>query len=72
MTRRTFRTAAIVLATLALPAPTGGCAVLLTGYLVGKAISDDKATEACRANLKITNDQRLREGKDLYPDTCSR
>ena len=47
-----------------------GCAVLLTGYLVGDGIQRSKATETCRANLKTTNEQRIKEGKDVFPDQC--
>ena len=49
-----------------------GCAVLLTGYLVGDAIATNKRVEECRNNLKITNEQRAREGKDLFPDQCGK
>lgn len=49
---------------------TQGCAVLLTGYLVGDAIATSERVKQCRENLKITNEQRLRDGKDLFPDQC--
>lgn len=62
----TFAALAVVLST------TPGCAVLLTGYLVGDAIATNKRVEECRNNLKITNEQRLRDGKDLFPDQCGK
>jgi hypothetical protein len=49
---------------------TPGCAVLLTGYLVGDAIATSERVKACRENLRITNEQRARDGKDLFPDQC--
>lgn len=49
---------------------TGGCAVLLTGYLIGDAMQKSKNVETCRANLRTQNDQRIKEGKDAYPDMC--
>ena len=49
---------------------TQGCALLLTGYLVGDAMQRSKRVDECRANLKIQNDQRIRDGKDAYPDMC--
>ncbi len=55
---------------LSLPLPNAGCAALVVGYLVGDAIQRDKATETCRANLRITNEDRARRGLDLFPDTC--
>ena len=48
------------------------CAVLLTGYLVGDAMARNKAVETCRANLKTTNDARIAEHKDPFPDQCSK
>lgn len=47
-----------------------GCAVLLTGYLIGDSMQRSKATEACRANLKTTNESRITKGLDPYPDQC--
>ena len=41
-----------------------------TGYLVGDAMQRSKRVDECRANLKIQNDQRIRDGKDAYPDMC--
>lgn len=55
---------------LGIATTTQGCAVLLTGYLIGDAVQRSKRVDECRANLKIQNDQRLKEGKDLYPDQC--
>jgi hypothetical protein len=57
---------ALVLATV----PLQGCALLLTGYLVGDAMQKSKNVENCRANLKTQNDQRIKEGKDVFPDQC--
>ena len=63
---------ASVAALAAVATTQSGCAVLLTGYLVGDAIATNKRVEECRANLKITNEQRLKEGKDLFPDQCGK
>lgn len=49
---------------------TNACGALVVGYLVGDAISTSERVKACRENLRITNEQRLRDGKDLYPDQC--
>jgi hypothetical protein len=62
----------LAIAVAAILFTTPGCAVLLTGYLVGDAIATNKRVEECRSNLKITNEQRLREGKDLFPDQCGK
>lgn len=70
MTRRTFRTAAVVLAALALPAPTGGCAALVVGYLVGDHIQRSKNTENCRVNMRTVNEARIAKGQEPFPDTC--
>jgi len=61
---------AIITALAAVLATTPGCAALVVGYLVGDHIATEKRIEQCRANLKAINDQRLREGKDVYPDQC--
>lgn len=71
MTRRRYRTTATVLAAFGILTTTPGCAVML-GYMIADHIQRDKQTETCRANLKITNEQRLREGKDLFPDQCAK
>jgi hypothetical protein len=49
---------------------TNACGALVVGYLAGDAIASNKRVEACRENLRITNEQRLRDGKDLFPDQC--
>ncbi len=54
----------------AIAVSTQGCGAILFGYLVGDAIQRDQAIKTCRANLKITNDERLAQGKDLFPDQC--
>jgi ribosomal protein S3 len=59
---------ACVLAGVALS--TSGCAVLLTGYLIGDGIARSKAVETCRANLKTTNDARIHKGQEPFPDQC--
>jgi hypothetical protein len=59
---------ALVLAGIGLS--TSGCAVLLTGYLVGDAMQRSKATETCRANLKTNNDARIAKGQEPFPDQC--
>ena len=51
---------------------TPGCGALVVGYLVGDAISSNERVKACRENLRITNEQRLRDGKDLFPDQCAK
>jgi hypothetical protein len=50
---------------------TPGCAVLLTGYLVGDAMAKSKATDSCRANLKTQNDARIAKNQDPFPDMCA-
>lgn len=47
-----------------------GCAVLLTGYLIGDGIARSEKTKACRQNLQTTNQARLAKGLDPYPDQC--
>lgn len=47
-----------------------GCAVLLTGYLVGDGMARNKAVETCRANLTTTNNARIAEHRDPFPDQC--
>ena len=49
-----------------------GCAVLLTGYLIGDSIARDKATATCRSNLTTTNNERIAKGLDAFPDQCGR
>lgn len=49
-----------------------GCAAVAVGYLVGDAIATNEKTKACRENLRIVNEQRLRDGKDLFPDQCGK
>lgn len=49
-----------------------GCAVLLTGYLIGDSMARDKATATCRANLTATNNARAAKGLDAFPDQCAR
>jgi hypothetical protein len=68
MTRTRLLSTAALLAAIA--GSTQGCAVLLTGYLIGDAMQRSKAAETCRANLKTTNDARIAEHKDPFPDTC--
>ena len=59
------------LATLiAIACSTQGCAVLLTGYLIGDSMARNKAIDTCRANLKTQNDARIAEHKDPFPDQC--
>ena len=48
-----------IAALAAITASQTGCAVLLTGYLVGDAIATNKRIEECRNNLKITNEQQI-------------
>jgi hypothetical protein len=55
---------------LSVSTSTGGCALLLTGYLVGDAMQRSKRVDDCRANLRTQNDQRIKEGKDAFPDQC--
>ena len=47
-----------------------GCAILLTGYLIGDAQSRSKATATCRANLVTTNNARIAKGQEPFPDQC--
>lgn len=61
-----IKIAAIVAAALS----TQGCAAVVAGYLIGDAISTNERVKQCRENLRITNEQRLRDGKDLFPDQC--
>ncbi len=61
---------AIITVCAAILGTTPGCAALVVGYLAGDAIASNKRVEACRENLRITNEQRLRDGKDLFPDQC--
>jgi hypothetical protein len=49
---------------------TSGCAAVLLGYVVADGINKSKATETCRANLKTTNDERIAQHKDIFPDQC--
>lgn len=49
---------------------TNACGALVVGYLAGDAIASSERVKACRENLRIVNEQRLRDGKDLYPDQC--
>lgn len=57
-------------AVIALCITTQGCAAVVAGYLIGDAISSNERVKACRENLRIVNEQRLRDGKDLFPDQC--
>ncbi len=70
MTRRTYRSAATVLAAFGVLSATPGCAAMLLGYVIADGISRNKATETCRANLKTTNEARIAKGLDVFPDTC--
>ncbi len=47
-----------------------GCAVLLTGYLVGDNMARNKATATCRSNLTTTNNARIAKGQEPFPDQC--
>ena len=59
-------------ALLAIACSTQGCALLLTGYLIGDSVAKDRATATCRANLKTTNDARIAEHKEPFPDQCGK
>lgn len=72
MTRRRFRTTATVIAATAVLGSTPGCAALVVGYLVGKSMSDDKATATCRSNLQTINTARITKGEEPFPDQCGR
>lgn len=67
-----MRTTLTLLAALGLLCTTPGCAAMVVGYLVGDAISSNEKVKACRENLRIVNEQRLRDGKDLFPDQCGK
>ncbi len=49
-----------------------GCAVLLTGYLIGDNMQRNKAIETCRANLTTTNNARIAKGEEPFPDQCAK
>ena len=49
-----------------------GCAVLLTGYLIGDSMARSKATETCRSNLAATNQARIAKGQEAIPDMCAK
>lgn len=70
--RRRIRKLLTFAALLGIAVQTSGCAVLLTGYLVGDALAKDKAEKQCRANLEITNQERAKRGAELVPDMCAR
>lgn len=69
MTRTRFLSTCAVLAAVA--GSTQGCAVLLTGYLIGDAMQRSEAAKTCRANLATTNQARIAEHKEPFPDTCA-
>lgn len=62
----------ITAALLGVLASQTGCAVLLTGYLIGDAMQRSEAAKTCRANLAITNQARIAEHKEPFPDQCAR
>lgn len=66
-----MKTLILAIALLGILGSTSGCAVLLTGYLVGDAMQKNKATETCRANLTATNNARVAKGQDVLPDMCA-
>jgi len=68
---KTTSTLALAATLLAIATTTQGCAVLLTGYLIGDAVQRNRAIETCRANLKITNDARIAKGQEPFPDQCA-
>jgi len=49
---------------------TSGCAVLLTGYLIGDHMARNRQIETCRANLKTVNDVRIAKREEPFPDQC--
>jgi hypothetical protein len=63
---------ATLLAILLVTVPTQGCALLLTGYLVGDYQANQKRTAECRENLRITNEARVAKNQDPFPDMCAR
>lgn len=71
MTRRTYRTAATVLAAFGVLSATPGCAVAL-GYIIATEIQRSEQAKACRSNLQTINAARLAKGDEAFPDTCSR
>lgn len=67
------RTIVTLVALAGIAFSSSGCALAVAG-MAGYLIANDKAktekTEACRANLKSVNAERLAHGKDQFPDTC--
>lgn len=61
---------AIALALASILLSQSGCAVLLTGYLIGEHQARSKATETCRTNLRTTNEARIAKGQEPFPDQC--
>lgn len=68
-----IRTLALIAALAGISISTSGCALAVAG-MAGYLIANDKAktekVEACRANLKTVNADRIAHGKDAFPDTC--
>ncbi len=62
----------LALALLSVMASQAGCAVLLTGYLIGDNMQRNKAIETCRANLTTTNNARIAKGEEPFPDQCAK
>lgn len=70
MSRARLLSTAAVLAAVAVS--TQGCAVLLTGYLIGDAVQRNEAVKTCRANLATQNQARIAHGQEPFPDQCGR
>lgn len=70
-TRRRLRHLITFTALLSMAVQTSGCALALTGYLIGDGIQRSKAADKCRSDLKTINDARIAKGQDAFPDTCA-